>query len=73
MGLALGFAVCFLIPIVIIFLVCVGLVILGIKISENHRAASIVMIVFGILGICVTSVPGYYLFTLIWDLVTYSG
>jgi len=73
MGLALGFAVFFFIPLLIIFVVCVGLVVLGFKMAENNKVAAIVMIAFGIFGICATSVPGYFLFSLIWELVTFSG
>ncbi len=73
MGLALGFAVFFFIPLLIIGLVCIGLIILGFKTAENNKVAAIVMIAFGIFGICAASVPGYFLFSLIWELVTFSG
>ena len=73
MGLALGFLLFLFIPIFVIFLLSLGLVIIGFIKSSEKIVIRVFLLIIGFIGMAITAFPGYLLFSVIWELVTYSG
>ncbi len=73
MGLALGFALFFLVPVLAIFIISFFVAAAGYGVSKNRKTTGIIMMILGVFGMGVSAIPGYFLLEIVFSIITYGG